>query len=65
MSTLGFAATYLQEYFRDSVIIDSIGYMEPIHLKRRVIRGPRDDLDVQLPDIFGNSVPIRNFKKLY
>ena len=23
---------------------------------------PRDDLDMQLPDIFGNSVPIGNFK---
>ena len=27
-----------------------------------IIRGPRDD---QLPDIFGNSVPIGNFKKWY
>ena len=28
-------------------------------------RGPRDDLDAQLPDIFGKSVPLRNFKKWY
>ena len=25
-------------------------------------RGPRDYLDASLPDIFGKSLPIRNFK---
>ena len=29
----------------------------------QLTRGPRDDLDAQLPDIFGKSVPIGNFKK--
>ena len=28
-----------------------------------LIRGPRDYLDVLLPDIFGKFFPIRNFKK--
>ena len=28
-----------------------------------IIRGPRDDLDAQLLDIFVKLVPVRNFKK--
>ena len=30
-----------------------------------MMRGPWEDLDMQLADIFGNSVPIGNFKKWY
>ena len=34
---------------------------EPLKLSRG--RGPRDYLEVLLLDIFGKSIPIRNFKK--
>ena len=36
-----------------------------VWIKCNIERGPRDYLDVSLLDIFGKSVPIRNFKKYH